>query len=122
MREILADTGYWVALILPRDELHDVALGIMDGLPPHRIVTTEMILVEFLNAFSKGGQQNRELASRMVADIYDDANIEVVPQTSRQFREAAMRYADRLDQRWGVNDCASFLLDGRARHDRGSGL
>ena len=110
MREIFADTGYWVALILPRDELHHIALGITDGLPPHRIVTTEMILVELLNAFSKGGQQNRELASRTVAGIYDDANIEVVPQTSRQFREAAIRYADRPDQRWGVTDCASFLL------------
>ena len=46
----------------------------------------------------------------MVTDIYNNANIEVVPQTSGQFREAASRYADRLDQRWGVTDCASFLL------------
>ncbi len=59
MRDIFADTGYWAALILPRDELHDVALRITDELPPHRIVTTEMILVELLNAMSKGGQQNR---------------------------------------------------------------
>ena len=110
MRDIFADTGYWVALILPRDELHDVALRITDELPPHRIVTTEMVLVELLNAMSKGGQQNREIASRMVTDIYADNTIEVVPQTSHQFREAASRYADRTDQRWGVTDCASFLL------------
>ena len=110
MREIFADTGYWVALIRRRDELHDIARRITDELPPHRIVTTEMILVELLNVMSKGGQQSRELASGMVTDIYNDANVEVVPQTSRQFREAAIRYADRPDQRWGVTDCASFLL------------
>ena len=110
MREIFADTGYWVALIRPRDQLHEVASRITDELPPHRIVTTEMILVELLNAMSKGGQQNRELASGMVTDIYNNANIEVVPQTSGQFRAAASRYADRLDQRWGVTDCASFLV------------
>ena len=110
MREIFADSGYWVALIRPRDELHHVALRITDELPPHRIVTTEMVLVELLNAMSKSGQQSRELASRMVTGIYDDANIEVVSQTSRQFREAAFRYANRLDQRWSVTDCASFLV------------
>ena len=110
MREIFADTGYWVALIMPRDQLHHIALRITDELPPHRIVTTEMVLVELLNAMSKGGRRNRELASHMLTDIYDDRAIEVVPQTSLQFREAASRYADRLDQRWGVTDCASFLL------------
>lgn len=110
MREIFADSGYWTALIRPRDELHQVALRITDELPLHRIVTTEMILVELLNAMSRSGQQNRELASRMVTNIYNDTNVEVVPQTSRQFREAAIRYAYRLDQRWGVTDCASFLL------------
>ena len=110
MREIFADTGYWVALIMPRDQLHDIARRITDELPPHRMVTTEMVLVELLNAMSKGGRQNLELASRMLRDIYDDDTIEIVPQSSLQFREAASRYADRLDQRWGVTDCASFLL------------
>ena len=52
----------------------------------------------------------RRLASNLTQNVLNDANVEVVPQTSRQFREAASRYADRLDQRWGVTDCASFLL------------
>ncbi len=77
---------------------------------PHRIVTTEAVLAEFLNAMSKSGQRNRRIASRMVMNFYDDSSVEVVPQTSSQFTQAVERYASRLDQRWSVTDCASFLL------------
>ena len=110
MREVFADAGYWIAVTYEDDELHSIARSISENLGYYRIVTTEMVLVEFLNYASKGGPQMRNLASRMIANIYEDNSIEVVPQTSQQFRDAASLYARRLDQRWGVTDCASFLV------------
>lgn len=92
------------------DALHPIARSITDELEPCRIVTTEMVLVEFLNYGSKLGSYMRKLASDLTQSILNDATIEVIPQTSRQFREAAFQYANRLDQRWSVTDCASFLL------------
>ena len=37
-------------------------------------------------------------------------NVEVVPQTSIQFREVFALYAGRLDKAWSLTDCASFAL------------
>ena len=110
MREVFADTGYWVAMVRPGDELHDRARRISAGLAEFHIVTTEMVLVEFFNAMSKGGPYTRRLACDTLDNLYDNANIEIVPQTSAQFAEAVSRYASRPDQRWSLTDCASFLL------------
>ena len=110
MREVFADAGYWIAVTYDDDELHPIARSVTEELGSYRIVTTEMVLVELLNYASRLGPHMRKLASDLTHNVLHDANIEVVPQTSRQFREATSRYADRLDQRWGVTDCASFLL------------
>jgi hypothetical protein len=32
-----------------------------------------------------------------------------MPQTSRDFRDAAQRYAERSDHQWSITDCASFI-------------
>ncbi|MCY4651673.1 MAG: PIN domain-containing protein [Dehalococcoidia bacterium] len=110
MRELFADAGYWIAVTYDDDELHPIARAITDELGDFRIVTTEMVLVELLNYASRLGPHTRKLASDLTQNIIYDENVDVVPQTSGQFREAGSRYADRLDQRWGVTDCASFLL------------
>ncbi len=77
---------------------------------PCQIVTTEMVLVELLNFVSKEGEHTRELTSKAVRDLKSDPGVEVVAQTSGQFDDAINRYASRLDQRWSVTDCASFVL------------
>jgi predicted nucleic acid-binding protein len=110
MREVFADAGYWIAVTYDDDELHLIARAVTNELGHFRIVTTEMVLVELLDYASKLGPYMRKLASDLIQSVLQDDTIEVVPQTSHQFREAAILYADRLDQRWGVTDCASFLL------------
>ncbi|MFM6540082.1 MAG: hypothetical protein ACKPHW_17395 [Microcystis panniformis] len=56
MRVIFADTGYWVALLNPHDNLHQKALTLSKTIQPAHIVTTEMVLVEVLNDFSDRGE------------------------------------------------------------------
>lgn len=41
MRVVFADTGYWVALLNPHDDLHDKALNLSKAIQPVHIVTTE---------------------------------------------------------------------------------
>ena len=110
MPEVFADTGYWIALFNPNDELHGNARAITRELADYRIVTTEMVLVEFLNFTSGAGQEPRRLAASRVKDLSENPNVEVVAQTSSQFWAAVDRYAARLDQNWSLADCASFLL------------
>ena len=110
MKTVFADTGYWIALLDTRDELHQKAEEVTEQLQPFRIVTTEMVLVETLTSFSQGSEDVRRAAIEMVKMLRHQQNIEVVPQTSEQFEGALERYASRLDKPWSLTDCASFVL------------
>ena len=45
-----------------------------------------------------------------MSSIRSNPNVEVVPQTSLQFREAFDLYKNRADKEWSLTDCASFNL------------
>lgn len=60
MKTVFADTGYWEAVLNPKDKLN--------------------------------------------------ANVEVLPQTSIQFREAYGLYKRMADKEWSLTDCASFEI------------
>ena len=110
MRVVFADTGYWIAILNPNDELHEKAQAVTVQLGPCQIVTTEMVLVELLNFFSGWGEHIRKIAATTVRDLKNSPSVEVVAQTSSQFEVAVERYTSRLDQRWSATDCASFQL------------
>ena|SRR5690348_7039381 len=110
MRVIFADSGYWIAAFNPRDGLHQRAIEISDQLGQFRFITSEMVLVEVLNAFSKMGPHLRKIATSAVQEITNDSTIEVIPQTRRLFREALSLYSMRADKEWSLTDCASFVI------------
>ena len=110
MRTVFADSGYWIAMCNPSDELHPEAAGVTEGLGPCRIVTSQMVLVEFLNYMGGRGQSLREKAMTVVTRLTDTSSVEVVPQTRDQFDEAAEMYSSRSDKGWSLTDCASFIL------------
>lgn len=60
MRTVFVDANYWVAILFPRDQWHERACGARDSLGEARLVTSEMVLVEVLNAFSAFGEGARQ--------------------------------------------------------------
>ncbi len=110
MRTVFADAGYWIALFNPRDQSHEKAEKVTKQLTPLRIITTEMVLVEFLNFTSARGEKLRKVAVESVKSLRDNPDVEVIPQTGAQFDSALDRYASRLDKDWSLTDCASFVL------------
>ena len=108
MKVVFADTGYWVAVLSPRDGWKEKAIGASRTLGKVRIVTTEMVLDELLAALSK--LPVRSTVIRGVEAIRSNPNIEVVPQTSLQFSEAFESYRRMTDKEWSLTDCASFAL------------
>ena len=52
MREVFADSGYWIGLLHPRDQHHDRATEKAAELGDTPIVTTQMVLVEVLSQLS----------------------------------------------------------------------
>lgn len=109
MAVVFADAGYFIANLDERDELHAQATAVAGQLAPLRIVTTEMVLVEVLNYYSGAGEHQKELAAQMALNLVRNPNVEIVPQTTTQFRAALARYQSRKDQTWSLTDCVSFM-------------
>jgi uncharacterized protein len=110
MTPVFADAGYWIALLNPKDSLHGKATQISETFARARIVTSEMVLTEVLNAFARKGEKLRLAACALVDHIRSSPNAEVVPLTSSAFRWALERYRSRVDKTWGLTDCTSFLI------------
>jgi uncharacterized protein len=110
MRIVFADTCYWVALLHPRDYLHTIAKNLSAQLGTCRIVTSEMILVESLNGLGGFGISMLQQAVEAVKSLLANPNVDVLSQTSLQFRKALERYGERLDKDWSLTDCGSFFI------------
>jgi uncharacterized protein len=108
VKVVFVDTGFWIARFKPNDPQRERAAAVTRALGPARLLTTEMVLNEFLAAFS--AILLRASAVAAVRTIMANPNVEVVAQTSIQFREAFDLYASRLDKEWSLTDCASFNL------------
>lgn len=109
MSVVFADAGYWIALFNPRDSLHAKAIVVSQATQSRSIVTSQMVLIEFLNHYAALGQLFRQRAVQVVRSL-QETDIEIVPQTDGQFETALMLYAQRQDKEWGLVDCASFLI------------
>ncbi len=108
MKQIFADTSYWIGLVNPRDQIHQKVLMITQQLSSVRLLTTEMVLVELLNSFSDS--PFRQAVAGMVLKLRNDRNVRIVPQTSQQFESALRRYKQATDKSWSLTDCASFQV------------
>ena len=110
MRTVFADSGHWIALLHPRDQLHERAKALVADLESVAVVTTQMALAEALNHLSREGGQLRYLAVQMVRELEDNPDVEIIPQTDSQFRAAVQVYSARNDQTWSLTDRASFTV------------
>ena len=110
MRTVFADSGYWIAMSNPHDQWHETAETITAQLGNLRIVTSQMVLVEFLNFMGGRGQQLRKVVLSAVSNLTEHPGVEIVPQSSVQFDSAVTLYSSRLDKNWSLTDCASFAI------------
>jgi predicted nucleic acid-binding protein len=109
MPTVFADTFYWLALARPRDPWHAVAIRWAGVNATTKIITTDEVLTEFLNATSKAGPLGRAYAAATVHDVRADANVEVIPQTRADFDAALALYEARPDKEYSLTDCRSMV-------------
>ncbi|HWF43119.1 MAG TPA: PIN domain-containing protein [Candidatus Kapabacteria bacterium] len=111
MIEIFADTPYWVALQLPKDALHAAALSAVEAIPDgSQLVTTELVMIEFLNHVSRLGYFTRLEASRTWSRLDESLRVEVIPGSPALISRARTRYESLQDKSWSLTDCASILV------------
>ena len=104
MKRAFADTSYWIALLNPRDELHEAALTASRSNAFEQILTSEMVLAEFLNSFSDRGNVLRQVAARAVEALRNNRTVVIIPQSSEQFEQALKRYKNMADKSWSFTD------------------
>ena len=71
-------------------------------------MTTEAVLLEWLNAFSD--VSTRRIAAESYLRVRADARIEVVPLQAELMDSAIQLYRGRPDKNWSLTDCLSFLV------------
>ena len=108
MRRVLADTVYWIALLNPKDQAHECAVGVSKGLGTARIVTTDEVLTEFLNYFGARGPFFRSAATKLVERMQADRSIQIAPQTHEGFLAGCRLYQARPDKGYSLTDCISM--------------
>lgn len=110
MKKIFADTGYWIALLNPDDNLHQKARDITTSIGNMTIITSEMIFTELLNAFSGKGKIYKQKAVKFIEYSFTNPQIEVISQTEELFKKSLELYKKRLDKQWSLTDCSSFYI------------
>jgi predicted nucleic acid-binding protein len=106
---VFADTFYWLALARPRDPWHAWVSRWVKANVSTRIVTTDEVLTEFLNALAGTGPFGWAYAAATLHDIRNDPNVDVLPQSRADFDAALTLYEARPDKGYSLTDCRSML-------------
>ena len=105
MTEVFVDSFFWLALLNERDTYHHQAVQM---LRPARMVTTEAVRIEVLDAMS--GLRLRPLAVRFWYDSNDDRYLIVLSLADPLLNQAVTLYANHQDKAWSLTDCISFVV------------
>jgi uncharacterized protein len=107
MTGIFADTSFFVAFLNPDDECHANADGYMAN-HAGKILSTDWVLVELGNYFAGGS--NRKLVAPFISQLRKDPRFNIVRANDSYFELGVELYDRRLDKRWSLTDCISFIV------------
>ena len=124
-RRVYVDTGYFVALLDGRDDLHGRAVALARELQAAGalLTTSDAVLVELANYCARGPLRRHAVAS--IAALRSARDWTIAPFTAALLKAAEARYAGHADKNWSLTDCLSMevMTAGRiqeiATHDAG---
>jgi predicted nucleic acid-binding protein len=105
-----ADTSFWIAISSKRDQYHSQAAAWRQSVvrTASRLVTSEAVLWEWLNALSDAS--TRAIAAEGYRRVHADRQIEVVSLQPELSDAAIGLYRDRADKNRSLTDCLSFVI------------
>jgi len=118
MNRVFADTSYWIATVDPADQWSKAALEAEREVQGATYVTTDFVLVEFLDSLSRYGPAIREIGVRTVRAILSNPTVDTVEASRRSMIEALNLYSRRNDKRHSLTDCISMVEMRRSRISR----
>jgi len=108
VKAVFADTFYWAALTRIDDPAHAEAMDLSRLLTPDRIVTTDEVLGEYLTFFAAAKPNIRDHVGRNVAELIENFEVRVVPQSGASFLDGLELYRSRPDKGYSLVDCISM--------------
>jgi uncharacterized protein len=103
---IFVDTGFFIALLNPGDNLHARAQAWAAAMD-EPLLTTEYVIVETVNWFS--APIDRPKAHALVAHLRSEPGYTTVPASPDLFDSGLILHARRPDKAWSLTDCISFV-------------
>ena len=113
MRQVYADTVYWIALANPLDQWHPLAVRAGRTLRETTVITSEEVLTEFLTHFSGQVRKIRQGAVRYAKRVMTNPDNIVRPQTHQSFVFGMALYEARPDKGYSLTDCISMNTMGQ---------
>ncbi len=103
------DTSFAVALHSARDQNHEIALRLWEGLPGDTgLVTTSLVFEEIATFFNSRGLH--DLAVRIGRDLLDSPVVRLVNVDEGLFLEGWGYFVRHGDKDYSLTDCVSFVL------------
>ena len=108
---VFIDSVGWIALVHRGDELHHKTVQTYRGLGSVRRITTDAVLIESCNAFSKSSL--RPLATTLMEKVKESGKIgvlDVVHVDEELIQRGLEMFKARNDKDWSLTDCISFVV------------
>lgn len=107
MKEVFADTHYFIALLSPSDASHSSALA-NTSTQQSILVTTAWVLTELANSLAKQAVRKGFLAT---LDALASSPMALVLGHDERLYDAGIElYRSRPDKDWSLTDCISFVV------------
>jgi uncharacterized protein len=108
MKDVFADTFYFLALLNNTDQGHPKAVEFTRQFNG-RMTTTGWVLTELADALACT-QRGRAQFARTLEKLEGDPSIQVISCEARLFHEGVDLYIRRPDKEWSLTDCISFVV------------
>jgi predicted nucleic acid-binding protein len=109
-RLVFADTAYWVVLMDRRDLLHEAAQFWAIELEQGQITTSDAVLIEFVNYFSKYSDITRQKVNCLAFDLLRADDVNVLPHHRSAIFAGLSLHASRPDKQYSLTDCISMQM------------
>lgn len=108
MKSGFADSTFYVALLIARDENHSIAQALARSWTGS-VVTTEYVLTEVANHLA-GSASGHARFGQLVAELRADPNTLIVGSAENLWQRGTELYLRRPDKGWSLTDCISFVV------------
>jgi uncharacterized protein len=109
MRRIFADTSYFVALLMPRDNLHSIARE-WNRRRDFLLITSQFVLIELLNSVSTHDTASRQRVFEYVNELQPHNRVSVIGLSPSLFESGFATMRKHADKNWSLVDCTSLQI------------